>query len=79
MPNLLENGFSTRVNEDLAGAPDQNIMQATVNLFADMGVKPATLLTSYNLKLDDKLKPDTTPPKSEITTVFVDKFGDTRT
>jgi len=42
----MENEYSIRVNYDNSGlSPDPNILQATVNLFADMGnVQPQTLL-----------------------------------
>lgn len=44
--------------------PDPNMQQATVNLFADMGVQPATL--QRGLRLATK-STDTTPPVSTIT------------
>jgi len=40
--NLIENEYDTRIGVDLAG-PDKVIQQATVNLFADMGVQPTVL------------------------------------
>ena len=42
IPPERANSSSTRVGVDLNG-PDRNIQQATVNLFADMGVQPQTL------------------------------------
>ena len=42
IPPERANSSSTRVGVDLNG-PDKNIQQATVNLFADMGVQPQTL------------------------------------
>lgn len=42
VPPERANGWNTRVGVDPHG-PDATIQQATVNLFADMGVQPATL------------------------------------
>lgn len=42
IPPDIANFDSTRVGVDLSG-PDRNVQQATVNLFADMGVQPETL------------------------------------
>ena len=42
IPPERANSSSTRVGVD-PSAPDKNIQQATVNLFADMGVQPQTL------------------------------------
>ncbi len=44
--------------------PDPNMQQATVNLFADMGVQPATLLSGL---VPATASTDTTPPRSTIT------------
>jgi hypothetical protein len=44
-------------------APDPNVQQATVNLFADMGVQPQTLQTSLAIANQST---DTTPPTSSI-------------
>jgi hypothetical protein len=44
--------------------PDPNIQQATVNLFADMHVQPATLQSGLSLATAST---DTTPPSSKIT------------
>eukprot|EP00931_Biecheleriopsis_adriatica_P005993 TRINITY_DN107463_c0_g1_i1.p1 TRINITY_DN107463_c0_g1~~TRINITY_DN107463_c0_g1_i1.p1 ORF type:complete len:738 (+),score=113.50 TRINITY_DN107463_c0_g1_i1:35-2215(+) len=40
--NMLENEYSTRVGVDLSG-PEPAVQQATMNIFADMGVQPAIL------------------------------------
>ena len=42
VPGARNNRYSIRVRHDPRGA-DRNIQQATVNLFADMGVQPTTL------------------------------------
>ena len=42
VPPERQNGLDTRVGVDPNG-PDRNIQQATLNLFADMGVQPATV------------------------------------
>ena len=62
IPPERANSSSTRVGVDLNG-PDKNVQQATVNLFADMGVQPQTL--------QDDLTPasastDTQPPTSTV-------------
>jgi hypothetical protein len=44
-------------------APDPNLQQATVNLFADMGVQPATLQSGL---MAATASSDTTPPTSSI-------------
>merc|ERR1712100_470389 len=36
MPNNVENEYATRVNKDLNGAPDWNVVQATLNVMGDM-------------------------------------------
>lgn len=41
-PNAIENEYDTRVGLDLAG-PDEAVQQATLNVFADMGVQPTVL------------------------------------
>jgi hypothetical protein len=52
-------------NHDNSGTPtDPNMQQATVNLFADMGVQPATLQGGL---IPATMSTDTTPPKSAIT------------
>jgi hypothetical protein len=45
-------------------APDPNVQQATVNLFADMGVQPATLQSGL---VPASASADQTPPQSTIT------------
>jgi hypothetical protein len=51
-------------NTDPSGnAPDPNMQQATVNLFADMGAQPATLQTGLTAATAST---DTTPPTSTI-------------
>ncbi len=62
VPPERANEFSTRVGVD-PHAPDRNIQQATINLFADMGIQPETL--------QDDLVPATAstdfePPNSTI-------------
>lgn len=62
IPPERANEHSTRVGVD-PHAPDRNIQQATVNLFADMGIQPSTL--------QDDLVPasastDSDPPNSTI-------------
>lgn len=54
----------TRVGVDLM-APDKNIQQATVNLFADMGVQPTTLQTDL---VPAAASTDVTAPSSTILT-----------
>ena len=46
-----------------ASTPDRNMQQATVNLFADMGVQPTTLLSGLTPATQST---DTTPPTSTI-------------
>lgn len=65
-PNQVENAYDTRVNSDLNGAPDQSIVQATINLFADMRLsKPATLLAVSRGVRHAHASTDVTPPVSE--------------
>ena len=62
VPPERANSSSTRVGVDPNG-PDRNIQQATVNLFADMEVQPATLqqdLTSASASTDEE------PPTSTV-------------
>ena len=62
VPPESANSSSTRVGVDPNG-PDRNIQQATVNLFADMEVQPATLqqdLTSASASSDEE------PPTSTV-------------
>ncbi|MCA9989005.1 MAG: hypothetical protein KDE59_32085 [Anaerolineales bacterium] len=44
VPPERANAYNTRIGVDIL-APDRNIQQATVNLFADMGIQPTTLET----------------------------------
>ena len=53
---------STRVSIDLSG-PDRNIQQATVNLFADMGVQPTSLQKGL---VAATASSDNSPPASKI-------------
>eukprot|EP01063_Lacrimia_lanifica_P016020 TRINITY_DN22647_c0_g1_i1.p1 TRINITY_DN22647_c0_g1~~TRINITY_DN22647_c0_g1_i1.p1 ORF type:complete len:779 (+),score=219.29 TRINITY_DN22647_c0_g1_i1:78-2414(+) len=41
LPTDAENAYSTRIGYDVS-APEPAVQQATVNMFADMGVRPAT-------------------------------------
>ena len=62
IPPERANPNSTRVGVDPSG-PDRNIQQATVNLFADMGVQPQTLqgdLTPASVSTDEQ------PPTSTV-------------
>ena len=62
IPPERANSSSTRVGVDLNG-PDKNIQQATVNLFADMGVQPQMLqedLTQASASTDEQ------PPTSTV-------------
>ena len=62
IPPERANPNSTRVGVDPSG-PDRNIQQATVNLFADMGVQPQTLqgdLTPTSASTDEQ------PPTSTV-------------
>ena len=62
IPPERANTSSTRVGVDPSG-PDRNIQQATVNLFADMGVQPQTLqedLTPASASTDEQ------PPTSTV-------------
>ena len=63
VPPELANADSTRVGVDLSG-PDRNVQQATVNLFADMGVQPTTLDVDL---VAASASTDTEPPKSVVT------------
>ena len=64
VPPERANSFSTRVGLD-PHAPDRAIQQATVNLFADMGIQP-TMLEDELVKGEPSS--DTTPPTSRIVT-----------
>ena len=62
VPPERANDNSTRVGVDLNG-PDQNVRQATLNLFADMGVQPVTLQQDLE---PATASTDTEPPTSKI-------------
>ncbi len=71
--NAWENYFT----DPSGNPPDPNIEQATVNLFADMGVQPATLISGLTAAttstdttaaaLDDHLAQPTAPPPRTAT------------
>ena len=66
IPPERANSSATRVGVDPNG-PDRNIQQATVNLFADMGVQPQTLqadLTPASASTDEQ------PPTSTVLVPF---------
>jgi hypothetical protein len=50
--------------DSAGGTPDQNMQQATVNLFADMGVQPYALISGLT---SATASTDTAPPTSTIT------------
>ena len=60
VPPERANGYSIRVGVDPNG-PDRNIQQATLNLFADMGVQPATIQPDL---VPATASTDETPPTS---------------
>ena len=62
MPPERQNVDTTRVGVDPNG-PDRNVRQATVNLFADMGVQPATLAPDL---VRAEASEDREPPVSRI-------------
>jgi len=62
VPPERENGATTRVGVDPNG-PDRNIQQATLNLFADMGVQPTTM--QHDL-IRARASDDEDPPTSRI-------------
>lgn len=62
MPPERANPHATRVGVDPSG-PDRNVQQATVNLFADMGVQPATLQPEL---VPGERSSDRTPPVCAI-------------
>jgi hypothetical protein len=59
VPPERANSNSTRIGVDPSG-PDRNVRQATVNLFADMGVQPATLEADLvpAVESDDRIPPE---------------------
>ena len=58
------NAWNNFLTEPSGNQPDPNVMQATVNLFADMGVQPTTLQAGLVAASSSS---DTTPPTSTIT------------
>ena len=62
VPPERANEYSTRVGID-SHAPDRNIQQATVNLFADMGIQPATLQEDL---IPASASTDFEPPNSTV-------------
>lgn len=62
VPPERANGLDTRVGVDPHG-PDRNIQQATVNLFADMGIQPSTLQDGLTPAVESL---DTEPPESVV-------------
>lgn len=62
VPPERTNGLNIRVGVDPHG-PDRAIQQATVNLFSDMGVRPATLQDDL---VRARASTDDTPPTSSI-------------
>ena len=62
VPPERQNENTTRVGVDPNG-PDRNVRQATVNLFADMGVQPATLAPDL---VGAEASEDREPPVSRI-------------
>ena len=73
IPPERANPSSTRVGVDPNG-PDRNIQQATVNLFADMGVQPQTLqedLTPASASTDERPPTSTIHLPADGTTLFL--------
>ena len=62
VPAIIQNIYDIRVGCDPL-APDHNIQQATINLFADMGVQPAHLEIGLQLAQPSM---DTIPPVSTV-------------
>ena len=62
VPPDIANFDSTRVGVDLSG-PDRTVQQATVNLFADMGVQPETLAEGL---IAGEPSEDTQAPESKV-------------
>ena len=60
---LSDQSYGTQYGVSTA---DPNVQQATVNLFADMGVQPSTLQATLNIA---NASTDHTPPKSTISSV----------
>jgi hypothetical protein len=59
------NGWAVSNTNPSGNPPDKNMMQATVNLFADMGVQPFALLPSLGLSVATK-STDTTAPTTSV-------------
>ena len=57
------NAWDSATTDPSGNPPDPTMQQATVNLFADMGVQPATLMSGLALATASA---DTTPPTSTI-------------
>jgi hypothetical protein len=58
------NAWGSGVTDPSGLPPDPNMQQATVNMFADMGIQPTTLMSGL---LPASSSSDTTPPTSTIT------------
>ncbi len=58
------NAWQESATDPSGNPPDRNMQQATVNLFADMGAQPATLMSGLTAASPST---DTTPPTSRIT------------
>jgi hypothetical protein len=58
------NAWGSSSTDPSGKPPDPNVQQATVNLFADMGAQPATLMSGL---VAASPSTDTTPPTSTIT------------
>ena len=58
------NAWENFITDPTGNPPDKNIEQATVNLFADMGAQPASLISGLTAA---SASTDTTPPTSTIT------------
>ena len=69
VPPHVGNPYVTRIGKDLSG-PDAAVQQATVNLFADMGVQPGSLASHLVAAVPPA--PGCTPPKSEILSITIE-------
>jgi Domain of unknown function (DUF4082)/Fibronectin type III domain/Mo-co oxidoreductase dimerisation domain len=58
------NAWSASLTDPSGNPPDPNMQQATVNLLADMGAQPSTLISGLSSATEST---DTTPPTSTIT------------
>jgi hypothetical protein len=61
------NAWGNGLTDPGAPPPDPNVEQATVNLLADMGVQPATLVSGLQ---PATASTDTTPPTSTVTSIM---------